>query len=115
MNQVVANTGLHLMVKSYREFYQEINEARKAPYEVYHTTYSGAVQHATDYATKRGYDVDDEEIWHNISNGPRKPSSGKTNKFSLNLTKNGKEVRQRLHLQVHNKDNKIYELNVYIS
>ena len=46
--------------------------------------------------------------------GPRKPSKGKTNSYSINLSKNGKDVRQKLQMQVYY-DQGRYELNMYIS
>ena len=45
--------------------------------------------------------------------GPKKPSEGKTNSFSIRLSKDGKEQKKQLHIQVYGM--KIsYELNAYI-
>jgi len=53
--------------------------------------------------------------WHDkVATGPKKPSSGKTNSFSVKLKKDGKESKKALHLQVYNMDNQKYELNMYI-
>ena len=86
----------------------------KSDYEVYHKDYSGAVQTAIKQAEKRGFEVDMDD-WHDkVATGPKKPSAGKTNSFSVNLMKDGKESKKKLHLQVYNMDNQKYELNMYI-
>jgi len=86
----------------------------KSDYEVYHKDYSTAVQTAIKQAEKRGFEVDMDD-WHDkVATGPKKPSAGKTNSFSVNLMKDGKESKKKLHLQVYNMDNHKYELNMYI-
>ena len=86
----------------------------KTDYEVYHKDYSSAVQTAIKQAEKRGFEVDMDD-WHDkVATGPKKPSSGKTNSFSVKLKKDGKESKKALHLQVYNMDNHKYELNMYI-
>ena len=86
----------------------------KSDYEVYHKDYSGAVQAAIKQAEKRGFEVDMDD-WHDkVATGPKKPSAGKTNSFSVKLKKDGKESKKALHLQVYNMDNHKYELNMYI-
>ena len=91
---------------------ESVNEG-KPNYEVYHKTYTSAIQAALDYAKKEGYDYDVEETAREIGMGPRKPSEGKTNKFHLSLTKNFKEQKKMLHIQVYGMKNS-YELNAYI-
>ena len=85
---------------------ETINEA---DYELYHKTFSAAMQHAYAHAKKRGFIVDPDEIDNKVATGPKKPSSGKTNKYILGTNK-----KQKLHVQVANLDNKRYELNMYI-
>lgn len=86
----------------------------KSDYEVYHKDYSTAVQTAIKQAEKRGYEVDMDD-WHDkVATGPKKPSSGKTNSFSINLMKDGKASKKKLQMQVYNMDNHKYELNMYI-
>jgi len=86
----------------------------KSDYEVYHKDYSGAVQTAIKQAEKRGYEVDMDD-WHDkVATGPKKPSSGKTNSFSINLMKDGKPSKKKLQMQVYNMDDHKYELNMYI-
>jgi hypothetical protein len=45
--------------------------------------------------------------------GPKKPSEGKTNRFSIELSKDGKPSRKLLHIQVYGMRD-TYELNAYI-
>ena len=93
---------------------EEVELKEKSDYEVYHKDYSSAVQTAIKQAEKRGYEVDMDD-WHDkVATGPKKPSSGKTNSFSVKLKKDGKESKKALHLQVYNMDNNKYELNMYI-
>jgi len=93
---------------------EETDLQEKSDYEIYHKDYSGAVQTAIKQAEKRGFEVDMDD-WHDkVATGPKKPSAGKTNSFSVNLMKDGKESKKKLHLQVYNMDNHKYELNMYI-
>lgn len=92
----------------------KIREA-KEPYIVYHNSYSAAVQAAESYAKNKGYEIDENDWWHSVSVGPKKPSPGKTNRMSVNLIKNGKVQRKALHIQVYGRENGKYELNCYIN
>jgi hypothetical protein len=97
--------------KSLASLRKEMNEK----YKLHHKTMSAALQHAYDEVKKKGYEIDKDDIDNKVAMGPRKPSSGKTNSYSLGLSKNGKPVKQKLHIQVYNMDNKGYELNMYVS
>ena len=79
-------------------------------YDLYHKTFSGAMQHAYKFAKNKGYTVQPSEIDDKVAGGPKKPSSGKTNSYILGTDKKNK----RVHIQVANLDNKRYELNMYI-
>jgi hypothetical protein len=85
----------------------------KSDYTINHKTFSSAVQHAVEVAKKRGYEVDEEDYDRKVALGPRKPSKGKTNSYSIDLTKNGKPVKQKLQMQVYYDEGR-YELNMYI-
>ena len=87
-----------------------VNEAK---YEVYHNSYTSAISAAREYAEKQGYTINDDDSFTKIGMGPRKPSEGKTNKFSIELSKDGKVQRKQLHIQVYGMKTK-YELNCYI-
>ncbi len=86
----------------------------KSKYETYHKSYTSAIEAALEYAEKQGYEYDKEETAHKIGMGPKKPSEGKTNRFSIELSKDGKVQRKQLHIQVYGMGDK-YELNAYIS
>jgi hypothetical protein len=73
----------------------------KSDYAIYHKTYTSAIQAAREYAEKKGYEVDDEDAFRKIGMGPKKPSDGKTNRFSIELTKDGKPQKKMLHIQVY--------------
>jgi hypothetical protein len=85
---------------------------KKEDYPLYHKTYSGAMAAAYELAKKKGYTVDTDDIDKKVAMGPKKPSSGKTNSFTLKLKD---EKRKMLAVQVTNLDNKRYELNTYIT
>ena len=78
-------------------------------YDLYHSTFSGAMQHAYDYAKKKmGITVDPKDIDSKVATGPKKPSEGKTNKYRL------KGKGGNLQIQVYNKGgSKPFELNMY--
>lgn len=73
----------------------------KDNYTINHKTFSSAVQHAEEVVNKRGFEVDPEEWDRKVSMGPRKPGAGKTNSYTIALMKNGKEVKQKLQMQVY--------------
>ena len=85
------------------------NENLEEKYDLYHKTFSDAMQHAYDYAKKKlGITVDPKEIDNKVATGSRKPSEGKTNKYEL------KGKGGNLQIQVYNKGgSKPFELNMY--
>jgi ribosomal protein L19 len=101
-----------LSVRLFESTNESINEA-KSDYEVYHKSYTSAIQAAKAYAEKKGYEINDDDSFRQIGMGPRKPSEGKTNKFSIELSKDGKVQRKKLQIQVYGMRNS-YELNAYI-
>jgi hypothetical protein len=82
-------------------------------FETYHKSYTSAINAAREYAEKKGYEINDDDAFTKIGMGPRKPSEGKTNKFSIELSKDEKPSRKQLHIQVYGMRNS-YELNAYI-
>ena len=90
--------------------FKQIREAKSSSgYDLYHRDFSSAMQHAYAHAKKKGYVVSNDDIDNKVAMGPKKPSSGKTNKYILDTNK-----KQKVHIQVANLDNKRYELNMYI-
>jgi len=90
------------------------SKASKYDYQIYHKTFSSAVQHARAMVEKRGYTVDEDEWFRKVASGPRKPGKGKTNIYTIELMENGKESRRKLQMQVYYDEGR-YELNMYIS
>ena len=86
----------------------------KSNYEVYHLSYTDAINTALAYAESLGYTYDKDETAVKIGMGPKKPSEGVTNIFSIILFKDGKEQKKQLHIQVYGMKVK-YELNCYIN
>ena len=88
----------------------DLEEAKSSTgYELYHKDFSSAMKHAYDFAKKKfGIEVDPKEIDDKVATGPKKPSNGKTNSYSLKA-KGGKKGIQ---VQVYN-TGKNYELNMY--
>lgn len=90
---------------------EEVTEAKSSTgYDLYHKTFSGAMQHAYAYSKKKfGIEIDPKEIDDKVAMGPKRPSSGKTNSYRLK----GKDGKKGIQVQVANLDNKRYELNMY--
>ena len=95
------------------KFVKESVTEAKSDYEVYHKSYTSAIEAARAYAEKKGYEINNDDAFTKIGMGPRKPSEGKTNKFSIELSKDGKVQRKKLQIQVYGMRNS-YELNAYI-
>lgn len=85
--------------------------------DVYHQTYTSAVQSGLAYAIKRGFTTDDDEVALLVGSFSSRPGSGKTTKLHIPIYKAGKLQKKELHIQVYNRDTAInpFELNVYIS
>lgn len=105
--------ALEKKLASLKSMKEEFSLDEASGYTVNHKTFSSAVQHARDVAEKRGFQVDDDDWDRKVALGPKKPSSGKTNNYSINLMKNGKSVKQKLQMQVYYDEGR-YELNMYI-
>ena len=86
---------------------------KEAKYPIYHKSYTSAINTALEWAEKQGYEYDKEETASTIGMGPKKPSEGKTNRFDIELSKDGKVQKKKLQIQVYGMKNS-YELNAYI-
>jgi len=93
-------------------FGESVNEAKDV--EVYHKSYTHAIEAAQNYAGKKGYEIEDDELFTKVGMNSKRPSVGKTTRVSLELLKNGKPQRKMLHIQVYGMKNG-YELNTYIN
>jgi len=88
---------------------------KEGKYKIDHKTFTSAVQEALKVAAKAGYEVDEDDYFHQVATGPKKPSEGKTNKYSIALTKRGKPQKKALQIQIYGKGKHGFELNCYIS
>ena len=105
-------TAYYVADKDGNPIRESVNEA-KSDYEVYHKSYTSAIEAARAYAEKKGYEINNDDAFTKIGMGPRKPSEGKTNRFDIELSKDGKVQRKKLQIQVYGMKNS-YELNAYI-
>ena len=103
---------MKLDVKTIKSLMDEtdLEEAKSSTgYELYHKDFSSAMQHAYAFAKKKfGIEVDPKEIDDKVATGPKKPSNGKTNSYSLK----SKDGKKGIQVQVYN-TGKNYELNMY--
>ena len=90
--------------------YEPVKESN----DVYHKSYTHAIEAAEVYAKKKGYEIEDDEMFTKVGMNSKRPSVGKTTRVSLELLKNGKPQRKMLHIQVYGMKNG-YELNAYIN
>ena len=109
-------------MKTYKEF---LNEG-KQDYVQNHNSFSSAIAEVGRFLQKRGYDFDEDDFFNKVTNGPKKPSAGKTNRYNVDITKNGKQVyrsfkngklvkNKTVAFQIYARDNGHYELNLYLT
>ena len=89
----------------------KVNEAKD---EIYFKSYTHAIEAAEVMAGKKGYTIEDDELFNKVGMNSKRPSVGKTTKVNLELLKNGKPQKKMLHIQVYGMKNG-YELNAYIN
>ena len=98
---------------------QEFNSLREGKYELYHKTFTAAATEARKLAEKQGYEIDDDswttEVTFNGKYTRARPSIGKTNRFTIDLHKNGKPQRKQLQFQVYGMEGGKFELNAYVA
>lgn len=109
-----------------KTFKQVVSEA-KSPYVIYHDSYTSAIEEVHKFVQKKKFILNPEEMAQEVGMGPPKPGAGKTNRFSIRLFKNekdlldGKAQRKLVHFQVYGMGSTRalsadkYELNMYIS
>jgi len=78
-------------------------------YYIFHKDFSSAMQHATAFAKSKGQPIKKDEIDNKVATGPKKPSKGKENSYTLE-TEKGKMWS----VQVYNMGSK-FELNMYLT
>lgn len=85
--------------------------------DVYFDTFSAAVQHARQHTELRGFEIDEDDWWREVSVGDGRPKEGRDTRITVGLIKNGIPQKKSLHIQVYNRGLKYknnYELNFYI-
>jgi hypothetical protein len=87
----------------------------KRQYKIYNNSFSEACSEAIDFAKEKGYEVDEDDWFNKVSVGSKRPSEGNTNRYSIELKKDGKSQKKMLHFQVYGMKSGKYELNAYIN
>lgn len=90
----------------------------KDEYQVYHKTYTSAVETAKEYLDKRGYDVDEEKFATEFGIMNSRPKNGQTVKVSIQVQSRKKKKPEYYHVQIFDMGNatgNTYELNAYIN
>ena len=76
-----------IKIKPIKESFEELkmDEAKSSTgYDLYHKTFSGAMQHSYEYSKKKfGIEIDPNEIDDKVATGPAKPKTGQTNTYIL--------------------------------
>lgn len=109
-----ANSAMRIADAKKKGFVVKEEVALEEGYTINHKTFSSAVQHAKAQVEKQGYTIDDDEWDRKVAMGPKKPGTGKTNRYTIALMKNGKETKRNLQMQVYYDEGR-YELNMYVS
>lgn len=85
----------------------------KSDYVIYHNSLTDCIKQMQKYVKRFGYTLNDDEMFDQVGNGPKKPSQGKTNKYHLHLYKDDKVTKKLIHFQVYGMKDR-YQLNMYI-
>lgn len=92
-------------------------EARNSSdYELYHDTYTSAINDALEYHAKRGLEVSEDDRWHHIAVNSKRPKDGETTRVQLPAV-DSKGKKYMIDIQVYNRgtDRMPFELNTYAS
>lgn len=99
----------HITRKLVQEAYSAKHNAN-----IYFKTFSEAVRYAAEEAEKKGFTIDRDDWFNQITIGPGKPAVGDTFSASIGLSLNGKPVNKTLNIQVYGMKGS-YELNHYVA
>lgn len=95
---------------------EQFTNESKSDFQVYHRTYSSAIDEIERYAAMKGYHLDQEEYGNAYVDGFFKPKEGQTKKDTLTLYKGDKEQKKALHVQIYGRSGTAgFELNMYIN
>jgi len=95
------------------EFVEEAPRSKSFTKDIYHKTLRAALEKAEEYAAKKGYTIDPEEMFRLFGTGG--VSYETTKKGSLTLYKDGVPQKKMLHIQIYRMPSGNYELNDYIN
>ena len=90
----------------------------KSSYEIYHNTYTSAMEEVRNQLKKQGLQMTEESEWSEITSGPGRPKIGKTVRHTVEIEKlDGspilKKKKKYVHIQVYGMEGGKYELNFY--
>ena len=86
-----------------------------ADYEIYHKSYTNAIDEIIDYLRDKNLYMDENDVWNEISTGKPRPKEGGTNRFNILLYNNdGTPAKKVVAFQIADLG-KSYELNMYLS
>jgi hypothetical protein len=92
---------------------------KEAKDETYFKSATDAVMYARTQAEKKGFEIDDQDWNSEITMGGRysrtRPGVGKTNSFSVGLSKGGKPQRKNLNISLYGMESGKFELTYYIN
>jgi hypothetical protein len=87
--------------------------------EIYFKTASEAVDYARTKAEGRGFEIDENDWFSEITMGGKysrlRPSDGKMHSFSVGLVKDGKPQKKNLNITLYGMESGKYELTYYIN
>tara|TARA_R110000737_G_scaffold49497_5_gene70338 strand:+ start:8926 stop:10311 length:1386 start_codon:yes stop_codon:yes gene_type:complete len=118
---VVSDLGSHTSIAGAKKYSKQVesvvNEASDV--ETYHKTFTSAAEAAEAMVKKRGFEVDKDDWSSQVAMGGKytrsRPSVGKTNSFTVGLTKGGKPQRKALQFSVYGMASGKFELTAYIN
>ena len=97
----------------------KVNKKLDEANDTYFKSFTQAVEYARKATEKRGFVIDEDDWQTQIAFGGKysrsRPSKGKTNSFTVGLSKNGKKQRKALNISVFGMDSGNYELTQYIN
>ena len=91
-----------------------VNKLMASDYKILHDSYTSAIDEMKKNLERKGFELDEDDVWNQISTGPKKPSDGQTNRFDLPLYKNKKPAKKFINVQITGVGDN-YELNLYYS
>jgi hypothetical protein len=93
---------------------EEVHKLNEIQNDTYFKTYTDCINAALDYANKKGFETDKEELANIVGVNSKRPRTGQTTKVTIPLYKNSKLQRKYLHIQVYGMENS-FELTKYIN